>query len=127
MSFWHFAWAALNAGDEVSTPVVLKSSPRPALGSGKFVTPLARMHLANASGPEPAPETVECERAFRRPEVPVEGVVFDAVVVDRLVAAPTSADVRLARSPPQPATSIALSSVATTSRCTRGTRVCLRL
>jgi len=126
MSFWHFACAALNAGDEVSTPAVLKRGPV-ALGSGKFDTPLARMHLANASGPEPALETVEREPALPRPAVLVDAVVFDAVVVDPLVAAPTFADVRLVPLPPHPATRIALSSIATTSRCTRGTRVCLWL
>ena len=100
------------------------------LGSGNWGTPCPRMHTAIlrsfASRPEPALETVECERAFRRPEVLVEGVVFDAVVVDPLLAAPKFADVRLVPSPPQPATSIALSSVATTSRCTRGMWVSLR-
>jgi hypothetical protein len=49
-SLWHFACAALNAGDEGSTPAsVWKRKPPPALGSGKLGTPLARMHLAKAS------------------------------------------------------------------------------
>ena len=37
------------------------SKPPPGCGSGKFVTPLARMHLANASAPgAPVLDRVEC-------------------------------------------------------------------
>jgi hypothetical protein len=70
---------------------------------------------------------VECEPAFPRPEVLVDAVVLDAVVVDPLVAPPTFADVLLVPLPPHPATRITLSSIATASRCTRGTPVCLWL
>ena len=53
-SFWHFACAALNAGAAGLLPAGMGNrAPPPALGSGKLGTPLARMHLANASGPEP--------------------------------------------------------------------------
>ncbi len=62
MSFWHFSCAALNAGDEGLIPARENSPPRPGFGSGKLGTPLARMHLANASGPDPAaPGAVEPE------------------------------------------------------------------
>ena len=50
-SFWHFACAVLNAGAAgLVAAGMAKSAPPPALGSGKLGTPLARMHLANASG-----------------------------------------------------------------------------
>ena len=57
-SFWHFARAALNAGDEGLIPAPTgKRNPPPGFGSGKLGTPLERMHLANAS-PRPAPGAV---------------------------------------------------------------------
>src|SRR5581483_3141780 len=48
-SFEHFTCASLNAGDERSTPFALNRKPPPGEGSGKLGTPLARMHLENAS------------------------------------------------------------------------------
>src|ERR1700677_1518711 len=48
MSFWHFACAALNAGEEGFVPAPTWNPP-PACGSGKLGTPLERMHSANAS------------------------------------------------------------------------------
>jgi hypothetical protein len=61
MRFWHFARAALNAGDDGSTPAPTWKFPR-GFGSGKLGTPLERMHRANASGPDPpVARVVECE------------------------------------------------------------------
>jgi hypothetical protein len=49
-SFWHACWADWNTGDCGSSPDrgVSVISPR-RVGSGKFVTPCARMHRANVS------------------------------------------------------------------------------
>jgi hypothetical protein len=109
MSFRHFACAAWNAGADVSTPVVLKSGPW-AFGSGKLGTPLARMHSANASGPEPPPpDRLECELA-----------AVDAVVR----APPAVAVVELGAPAPQPATStIPLRTAPKARRRARGERV----
>jgi hypothetical protein len=49
MNFWHFACAALNAGDEVIEALAWKLKPPPEFGSGKSGTPLERMQFANAS------------------------------------------------------------------------------
>ena len=51
MNLRHFACAALNAGDEMIPARAWNSKPPPGFGSGKLETPLARMHLANASAP----------------------------------------------------------------------------
>jgi hypothetical protein len=74
MSLWHFACAALNAGDVMSPALAWKRKPPPAFGSGKLGTPLARMHLAKAtparsglaalSGDELAPPELADEGPF---------------------------------------------------------------
>src|ERR1700683_524451 len=52
-NFRHLAWAALNAGAAALAPAgMAKSAPLPGFGSGKSGTPLARIHLAKASGLE---------------------------------------------------------------------------
>ena len=51
MSFWHFACAALNAGDEGLIPARLRTALPPGFGSGKLGTPLARMHLGERERP----------------------------------------------------------------------------
>jgi hypothetical protein len=49
INFKHAAWAALNDGDCGLMPVpAMLSPPPPPDGSGKFVTPWARMHLLKA-------------------------------------------------------------------------------
>jgi hypothetical protein len=50
-SFWHFARALRNVGDELTPFGTLNANASPDVGSGKSLTPFARMHLANASGP----------------------------------------------------------------------------
>jgi hypothetical protein len=82
-SFWHFARAAWNAGDEGSTPVpAWKTKPPPALGSGKLGTPFARMHRAYFSasccncvwlGSEPEPAALL--EPFALLAEPLDGVV----------------------------------------------------
>jgi hypothetical protein len=54
MSFWHFACAALNPGEDGFVPALSWKPPSPGSGSGKLGKPLERMHLANASSPERA-------------------------------------------------------------------------
>jgi hypothetical protein len=51
MNLWHLACAALKAGDEIVAALTWTSKLPPGCGSGKLDTPLARMHLANASAP----------------------------------------------------------------------------
>jgi hypothetical protein len=101
MSFWHFACATLNAGAAGLFPTGMGNrAPPPGLGSGKLVTPFARMHLANASGPEPlSPGVVEPELAARSPVVVTVG---------------------LPELPPHPAARTPLTSVATASSRARG-------
>jgi hypothetical protein len=103
MSFWHFVCAAVNAGAEVSTPARLKSRPRSGFGSGKLGTPLARMHSANASGPErPALGSVEPELLAPSPVAVLFPAVVEwlALVADaELVAPPAAAVVGLGELP----------------------------
>jgi hypothetical protein len=116
-SFSHFVCAASNAGAAGLDPMGI-SPPCPGFGSGKLGTPLARMHLANASGPEPpAPGAAECE-----PVAPPLAAVVDPAVVDPAVVAPPTV-VWLGALPPHPATRIPLTSVATTSSRAGGKRV----
>jgi hypothetical protein len=72
-SFWHFACAALNAGDEGFIPAPTWNPPL-GFGSGKLGTPLERMHAAKAitacsplallSGGEPLPSELADEAPF---------------------------------------------------------------
>ena len=121
-SFWHFACAALNAGAEGLIPAVEKIVPPPGCGSEKLGTPLARMHLANASGdgvvePEPvAPALVTVLD-------PVAGACPALVAVDAGVLAPPAVATGLGELPPQPASSTPVRSVATANMHARGERV----
>src|SRR4029077_2862530 len=54
----HFACAALNVGEEMTSALAPKANPPSGLGSGKLDTPLARMHRANASAPGGPPPGV---------------------------------------------------------------------
>jgi len=85
-----------------------KSKPPPGCGSGKLDTPLARMHLANASAPGgPALDPVV-----------VAAPALDAVE-PTVLALPTVAPVGLVELPPHPATSTPLTSAAAVSRRAR--------
>ena len=115
-SFWHFALAALNAGAAGLAPAgISKSCPPPSGGSGKLGTPLARMHLANASAPEPPldePELVAAVLVIDRALVAAEAPVDAEVLVPPAVAA-------FPELPPQPATSTPPMSAAAVSTCVR--------
>src|SRR6516164_5877088 len=96
ISFWHFARAALTAGAGGLIPFALKTKPPPGRGSGKFGTPLARMHLANASAAEGASAGAVGTELVALPAA----AVFDAAAGVR----PTVAAVGLPEVPPHAAT-----------------------
>ena len=125
-SFWHFACAAWNAGDEGLIAAGMRKPP-PGLGSGKLGTPLERMHLANASPGPPAPEAAEPELA-----APALVVLLDPAAVAEaalgaldaeVLAPPAAAAGGLEELPPHPATSTPVTSVARASRRARRERV----
>jgi hypothetical protein len=80
MSLAQVARAALNAGDDgLTEPLAGNTKPPPAAGSGKSGTPLARMHLANASAPAgPALGAVESELVAREQVAVLDSRVFAA-------------------------------------------------
>jgi hypothetical protein len=99
----------VNAGDEGPSPPAEPSSKSPlGFGSGKFGTPLARMHLANAIGPDPPPAgALELV-----PVAPVRGVMLDPepaplAGADTEVLAPlTVLAIGLEELPPHPASPV---------------------
>src|SRR5580693_9318754 len=115
MSFWHFTCAALAAGAPRLSPDVLKRKPRPGCGSGKLGTPLARMHLANASA----------SRATSLGELELLAVALRAgAMFDKEVLAPaTAAAVVLLEPAPHPAISTPATRVTRASGRARRERV----
>lgn len=106
-SLWHLSWAALNAGADGSTPLVLNVNPPPTFGSGKLGTPFARIHLENAT-PDGAPVTAAA-------------VVLGAVaVLDPALTAPSPATaLGLGALPPHPASRTAVATVVSASERAR--------
>jgi hypothetical protein len=118
ISFWHFARAALTAGAEGLIPFALKTKPPPGCGSGKFGTPLARMHLANAS----AADVGSLGAAGTELVAPLAVVVLEAEVVELPTLATVGAGAGLPVLPPHPATRTPVTSVATATRRACGKR-----
>jgi hypothetical protein len=87
MNLWHFVCAALNAGDEAVAALAWNAKPPPGDGSGKLDTPLARMHLENASAPgRPAPGAVEPELLAPPPVAVLEAVAVTALAPPTVAA-----------------------------------------
>jgi hypothetical protein len=135
MSLAHFDCAERNAGDEGKTPLP-SWKPPPGFGSGKLGTPLARMQLANASGPEPSgrdavePELAALDAvALTLAAVVLASLALAPVVLASLALAPvvltspTLAALVVEELAPHPASATTLRSVARASRQGRGERV----
>jgi hypothetical protein len=122
--FRHFARAAWKAGASGLVPGGrVNSTAPPALGSGKFGTPLARMHLENASGPDAWLATGVVD-----PEVlaPPPAVAPDPVLAAALALPASDAEVlELPALAPQPATSTPERTAAAPSMRARLERVSL--
>jgi hypothetical protein len=95
-----------------------KRKPPPGTGSGKFGTPLARIHRANAIPEAVASGAIEPELAAP----PVLGVLDRAVVAEPLAAFNAEVFGR-PEPPPHPAIGTQLRSVAVASRRARAERV----
>jgi hypothetical protein len=102
----HFADAALNAGDNDQSYSALGGTINCplAVGSAKLGTPLARMHLENASGPDPKEPAAAVNMVVPGP---VLGVLDAAALVLSTVAGVGPEEL-----PPHPDTRIPLTSAA---------------
>ena len=86
-SFWQIARALWNVGDELTPFGTLKPNPPVDVGSGKSLTPFARMHLANASGPVAADaEVVDVVAGTAPVLVEVDCDTLAALLAPRLAA-----------------------------------------
>jgi hypothetical protein len=100
-------------------PLALKTKPPPGCGSGKFGTPLARMHLANARAADAGSAGAVGTELVALPAA----AVVDRAVVAEPALATVDADVGLPELSPHPATRTPLTIVATAMRRACGKRL----